>query len=135
MGEVNGAMEYLMDTHVALWWWADDPQLSKTCRDLISDSTNAIYFSSISGYEIIMKHRLGKLQLPPQLANHLGREVATEGWVERGVNLATCVLAAGFVTPHRDPFDRILAAQAIDGDLPLLSIDSALDGFGVNRIW
>jgi len=73
-------MNYLIDTHVALWWWADDKQLSNTVRKLMADRSNEIYFSTISGYEIILKDRLGKLPLPEQLITHLADAVNDEGW-------------------------------------------------------
>ena len=129
-------MEYLIDTHVALWWWANDPHLSQTARKLVSDPDNTIFFSAISGYEILLKHRLGKLSLPNSLASNLAGEVCTEGWRECPVTLAAAAMAAQFSLSHRDLFDRILAAQAILSALPLISIDGTLDEFtGVDRIW
>lgn len=128
-------MDYLLDTHVALWWWANDSNLPKSVADIVSDSENTIYFSAISGYEMLLKNRLGKLQLPPQLIDNLADEVGAEGWVEKTVTLSASARAAKFEAVHRDPFDRILAAQAIDAGIPILSKDGALDAFKVDRVW
>ena len=128
-------MEYLLDTHVALWWWANDSNLPESVAEIVSDSENTIYFSAISGYEMLLKYRLGKLQLPPQLVGNLEDEVGAEGWVEKAVSLSASVRAAKFEAAHRDPFDRILAAQAIDAGIPILSKDGALDAFKADRVW
>jgi len=128
-------MEYLLDTHVALWWWSNDSKLPQPVIDLLSDSENTIYFSAICGYEILLKNRLGKLPLPPPLVKNLSAEVTTEGWIEKPVTLSASVRAAGFDSVHRDPFDRILAAQSIEAGIPIISIDEALDLFGVDRFW
>lgn len=92
-------MEYLMDTHVALWWWADDPQLSPCAVDLLSNPRNSIYFSAISASEMLLKNRLGKLNLPIELITGLPREVFNEGWIERPVTLSDSVAAARFPVP------------------------------------
>lgn len=128
-------MEYLIDTHVALWWWANDKQLSKKARKLLSSDKTTIYFSAISACEILIKHRRGKLKLPTALVEQLTTEVRAEGWIERSVNLAATVKAAQFEADHRDPFDRILAAQSLTSNIPVVSIDGAMDSFGVQRVW
>ncbi len=128
-------MDYLLDTHVALWWWANDSKLPQPVIDILSDPGNTIYFSAICGYEILLKNRLGKLPLPRALVENLSKEVNIEGWSEKPVTLSASVRAAKFDIAHRDPFDRILAAQSIEAGIPIISIDEALDLFGVDRFW
>ncbi len=127
-------MAYLLDTDVALWWWANDSNLPKSVAEIISDPGNTIYFSAISGYEMLLKNRLGKLELPSQLIETLGDEVRTEGWIEKSVTLSATARAAEFATAHRDPFDRILAAQAIEAGIPILSKDGAFDALKADRV-
>ncbi|MEQ1843874.1 MAG: type II toxin-antitoxin system VapC family toxin, partial [Verrucomicrobiales bacterium] len=103
--------------------------------DILTAPGNALYFSAISAYEILLKNRLGKLDLPIELITDLPREVLNAGWIERPISLSASVMAARFPASHRDPFDRILAAQAIEAKIPVISIDSALDSFGVTRVW
>ncbi len=128
-------MRYLIDTHVLLWAAKDDPQLSRLANAILVDETETIFVSAVSGYEIASKFRLGKL---PQAA------VMTqdfEGWVRRlgfillPLTTAHAVRAGLFEGEHRDPFDRLLAAQAEGEGLVLLSSDEKLDGFGVRRVW
>jgi PIN domain nuclease of toxin-antitoxin system len=124
-------MNYIIDTHVALWWWADDKQLSNTVRELMADTSNEIYFSAISGYEIILKNRLGKLPLPEQLIINLADAVNDEGWKQLPLSLNDTLKAASYTVDHRDPFDRMLAAQSQINSYPLLSADKALELFPV----
>lgn len=128
-------MDYLIDTHVALWWWANDSQLSKAAKILLQDSENTIFFSSVSAYEILLKHRLGKLLIPQPLINDILAEVKTEGWSQRSLTVEAASMAAQFEQDHRDPFDRMLAAQSITSKMPLISVDAELDPFGVKRVW
>ena len=125
-------MNYILDTHVALWWWADDKQLSNTVREIMADTSNEIYFSAISGYEIILKKRLGKLSLPEQLIINLASAINDEGWKPLPLSLNDTLKAASYTVDHRNPFDRMLAAQSQINDSPLLSADKAFDLFPVN---
>lgn len=128
-------MRFLLDTHVLLWWLYDDPRLSETAREIVADGDNEILVSSASAWEISTKHRLGKLPG----AGPLARDIA--GWVERAgfreltVTLAHAQRAGSWPQAHRDPFDRMLAAQSAIEDLPLLSRDPALTAFGVRLVW
>jgi PIN domain nuclease of toxin-antitoxin system len=124
-------MNYLIDTHIALWWWTDDGQLNNELRSLMSDESNTIYFSAISGYEILQKHRLGKLPLHQQLVTHLMDVVYEEGWKQLPLTLDETLKAASYVSEHRDPFDRMLAAQSQINDFALISTDKAFVNFPV----
>jgi len=115
----------LLDTHALLWW----------ARALIADSANTIYVSSASAWEISTKHRLGRL---PE-ANVLVQDMA--GWFERAgltelpITVAHAQRAGTLPQPHRDPFDRMLAAQSLLEDLPIVGRDEGLGKFGVSLVW
>jgi PIN domain nuclease of toxin-antitoxin system len=128
-------LKFLLDTHALLWWLFDDPRLPEVPRRLIADPSNQIYISSACAWEVCTKHRLGKLPAAEQLAQDVPGWVARAGFVELPVTLRHAQKAGGWRQPHRDPFDRMLAAQSVLEDLPLISRDEALDGFGVRRIW
>lgn len=130
-----GELKFLLDTHALLWWLFDDPQLPRKPRGLITDPANQIYVSSASAWEICTKHRLGKLPAAEQLAQDVPGWVARAGFMELSVTLRHAQKAGGWHLSHRDPFDRMLAAQSVLEDLRLISRDEALDGFGVHRIW
>jgi len=125
----------LLDTHALLWWAFDARELSKRARALIADSANTIYVSSASAWEISTKHRLGRL---PE-ANVLVQDMA--GWFERAgltelpITVAHAQRAGTLPQPHRDPFDRMLAAQSLLEDLPIVGRDEGLGKFGVSLVW
>ena len=128
-------MRFLLDTHAFLWWLFDDPRLSANARDIIADADNSILVSSASGWEISTKHRLGRLPV----ASELARDIT--GWVERArfeelpIRLAHAQRAGSWAQSHRDPFDRMLAAQCALEEIPLVSRDPAFSAFGIRLIW
>jgi PIN domain nuclease of toxin-antitoxin system len=128
-------MRFLLDTHALLWWLFDDPGLSVNARDIIADSENTILVSSASAWEIATKHRLGRLPA----ARELVRDVA--GWVERAglthlaITIQHAQRAGSWAQTHRDPFDRMLAAQSAIEDVPLITRDPAFGPFGVRLVW
>ena len=130
-----GELKFLLDTHALLWWLFDDPKLPATLRQLISDPANEIYVSSVSAWEICTKHRLGKLPAAEPLVQNVSAWVARAGLQELPVTLRHAQRAGSWPHPHRDPFDRMLAAQSVIEDLPLISRDETLESFGVRRVW
>lgn len=127
-------MQILLDTHVLLWWLREDPHLSKTALDLIRDSANEILVSAAVGWEIAIKVNLGKIR-PATLIAGLEDIVSREAFVELPVSLAHAVRAGLLPMHHRDPFDRLLVAQAELMHLPILSADETLDSYHVRRLW
>ena len=101
-------MRLLLDAHALLWWLADDPSLSRNARDLIADPTNEVIVSAATVWEIAIKRAIGKLDAPDGLATVLDRS----GFIEAPVTAADAERAGGLGAIHRDPFDRILVAQA-----------------------
>jgi len=122
----------LLDTHALLWWLADDPKLSSRSRELIADPANQVAVSAVSGWEIGIKQALGKLDVDPE---RMLAEVQDNGFALLNVNFKHG-LAAGALPPHhRDPFDRMLIAQAQCEGLKLISIDEALAEYDVDVFW
>lgn len=128
-------LKLLLDTHTALWWWLDAPQLSETARQKMADRDNEIYFSAASAYEIFQKVRLGRLIVPQSIQDNLPKVIQDEGWIQLPLTLAEATMAASMEHANRDPFDRMLAAQSQLGDIPIISIDGFFDLAPVARIW
>lgn len=128
-------MRLLLDTHALLWWLAGDPQLSKAARDAIADETNDILVSAASAWEVTTKHRLGKLPGAGPLAVDFAREVRLQGFQPLPITLEHGQVTGALVGAHRDPFDRMLVAQAREEKLALVSNESLFDGFGIARVW
>ncbi len=128
-------MKALLDTHALLWWVADSARLSETARRLIRDDSNEILVSAASAWEIATKYRLGKLPGGETVARDVVGCIGTQGFTELQINVADAERAGRLPGPHRDPFDRMLIAQALARDLPLVSVDAAFDRYAVNRVW
>ena len=128
-------MRLLLDTHALIWWVNDDPKLGQAASAAIRDPANIIHVSAVSAMEIATKYRLGKLDEAALLARDFEREVEAEGFVETPVTWRHARLAGSLDIAHKDPFDRLLIAQALVDDLILVSNESVFDGFGVSRLW
>ena len=128
-------MRALLDTHAFLWWLADSERLSAPARRVMADESNAILVSAASAWEIATKLRLGKLTVTEAVALDIAGAVASQGFEELAISVADAERAGRLPGPHRDPFDRMLIAQALSRDLAIVSIDGAFDRYGVNRHW
>lgn len=128
-------MRLLLDTHAALWWWEDSPQLSVTARNSLADPAIEVFFSAVSGYEIFQKVRAGKLSLPRALLVDLPGEVRREGWGVLPLGLGDAVRAASIESPHRDPFDRLIAAQSDVHGLVIVTTDPFFTEAGFRTHW
>jgi PIN domain nuclease of toxin-antitoxin system len=128
-------MNALLDTHAFLWWIADDPRLSETARGFIADGTNEIFFSVVSTWEIVVKAAAGRIE-PPEIAPDLiPHHVTHNGFEILSVRLAHALGVAELPPVHRDPFDRLLIAQAQAEGLAILTDDSHIEKYRVNVIW
>lgn len=128
-------MRYLLDTHALIWWWTDSPNLSEAARGLIADGANTIYVSAISAYEIALKWRLGKL---PQFDDPIGQYgplMASNGFTCLPLTDGHALAAGTLDIGHRDPFDRLIAAQARADDLIVVTRDAALATLGCRTLW
>lgn len=128
-------MRALLDTHAFVWWIADSKRLSETARGAMADDTNEIFVSAASAWEIATKYRLGKLPGGEALAVDVAGTIRPQGFEELAISIADAERAGRLPGPHRDPFDRMLIAQALARDLPVVSTDAVFDGYGVNRLW
>ncbi|USX21880.1 type II toxin-antitoxin system VapC family toxin [Oxalobacteraceae bacterium OTU3REALA1] len=118
-------MRILLDTHIYLWWLQDHPKLSKTARDRII-SASEVYVSSASIWEATIKTGIGKLEVDVQ---QLVTEIENSGFKELGISAKHAAAVAPLPDIHRDPFDRILIAQALCEPLRLLTADAILSGY------
>jgi len=128
-------MKVLLDTHALLWAAFRTDLLSDRACKLIQSPSNEILVSAASAWEIATKYRLGKLPLAQVLVEDFIRKVTAAGYTLLSISAEHALRAGRLPADHRDPFDRMLAAQAIHEDLPLLSCDEQIDVFGVRREW
>ena len=128
-------MLVLLDTHAFLWWIADSGRLSGPARTVIADELNDIVVSAASAWEIATKFRIGKLPGCEAVAVDVAGHIAGQGFEEVAIGVAGAERAGRLPGPHRDPFDRMLAAQALARELPVVSVDPVFDRFGVIRLW
>ena len=128
-------MRLLLDSHAFLWWLIDSPRLSDFARQAIAAETNEVLVSAVTAWEITTKHRLGRLPGVEPVALDIAGTIASQGFDELAITVADAARAGALPGPHRDPFDRMLVAQALSGNLALVSIDSVMDQYGVWRLW
>lgn len=128
-------MNLLLDTHALIWWLLASPRLSASAQAAIADPNNAIWVSAVSGFEVTRKFHLGKLPEADNFAGDVGGFAADEGFGLLDVHIGHAETAGRFDNPHRDPFDRLLIAQAITENMTLVSNEKLFDGFGVKRLW
>jgi PIN domain nuclease of toxin-antitoxin system len=128
-------MRILVDTHALIWWLAGDEQLSADAREAIADESNDVFVSAASAWEVTTKHRLGKLPGAGPLAVDFAREVRAQGFAPLPLTLEHGQVAGALSGDHRDPFDRMLVAQAREEKMALVSNESVFDEYGVARIW
>jgi PIN domain nuclease of toxin-antitoxin system len=129
------AASLLLDTHALLWWLVEPEKLSATAQRAIGDPAAAIFVSAASGWEIATRARLGKLPSAEGLLLDLPSLLRQQGFQPLAVQLHHGVRAGAYPQPHRDPFDRLLAAQAELEGLKLVSIDPALAAFPCRLLW
>lgn len=128
-------MRILLDTHALLWWLSGDEALSARARAAIADESNEVHVSAASAWEVTTKHRLGKLPGAGPLAVDFAREVAAQGFIPMPITVQHGQSAGALPGEHRDPFDRMLIAQAREERMALVSNEVAFDAYGIARIW
>ena len=118
-------VSYLIDTHILLWWLFDDPKLNGNCREIIRNPKHDIFVSSASAWEIATKYRLGKLpEAKPLVSNYLDI-LAKARLINLPITANHAMRAGSLPIQHRDPFDRMLMAQAELEHLPIVTYDRA----------
>lgn len=128
-------MRLLLDTHAFLWWVADDEALSNAARKAISDPSNECLVSTASAWEIAIKVSIGKLSLGSDVRRFLPEQLAANGFSALPVSVAHAARVASLPFHHRDPFDRLLAAQALEERIAVVSRDAVFRKYGVRRVW
>ncbi len=120
-------MRLLLDTHAFLWWLGDDRRLGPTSRAAIADERNVVFVSAASAWEIAVKRRSGKLEAPGDIADW----IAASDFAPLPIDVSHVIAAAELPPHHRDPFDRMLVAQAQLEELTLVARDDTIDAYAV----
>lgn len=128
-------MRALLDTHTFLWAMLDDPRLSPRARDAIEDGQNDIVVSAVTGFEIALKQQLGRLTLPSPAPEFLPARMTAFGFESLAVDMVHALRAATLPPIHRDPWDRILVAQAQTEGLAIVTADPAIARYDVPVLW
>ncbi len=118
-------ISYLIDTHILLWWLFDDPKLDNTCRKIISNPDHRIFVSSVSAWEIATKYRIGKLPEAKEIVEQYSQILHQARFIELNITSAHALRAGNLPIAHKDPFDRMIMAQAELEILPLITYDKA----------
>jgi PIN domain nuclease of toxin-antitoxin system len=125
----------LLDTRALLWWLSDDPALTRSARKIIADTANTLIVSAASAWEIATKVRLGKLPTAGELAAGFSGYVEREGFQLLPISAEHGIRAGLLPGPHKDPFDRMLVAQAQAENVPIVSNKAVFRAYGVRRLW
>ena len=128
-------MRFLIDTHTFLWFVTDDPKLSDYALGLIEDETNEVYLSMATLWEIAIKFSIGKLTLHKPFQDFVDEQIHINEFQLLKIEPAHVKTVSILPLHHRDPFDRMLIAQSIVENLPIISVDTVFDAYGVNRLW
>ena len=128
-------MRLLLDTHAFILWFAGSEQLPLSARRLIEGDDNDVLISAASAWEIATKHRKGKLPEADPLVRDMTGAIAGQDFEELAVTVDDATRAGALPGPLRDPFDRMLIAQALSRNLVLISNESLFDRYGVRRLW
>ena len=121
-------MQLLLDTHILLWWLSDDRKLAKSAREIIANPNNDVLVSSASVWEISIKTGLGRLEIE---LDDLEDAIVKNGFRPLPIGLRHAVTAGRLPTVHRDPFDRMLVAQASVEELRVISHDQVFERYGL----
>jgi PIN domain nuclease of toxin-antitoxin system len=125
----------LLDTHTLLWFLENDPALSANARTAVQNPANHKLVSIATCWEMAIKAGLGKLRLTEPVAVLLGRELPANNFDLLDITLVHATAVEMLPRHHKDPFDRLLIAQAQIEGIPIVSVDAAFDPYGVTRIW
>ncbi len=128
-------MRLLLDTHAFIWWLAGSTRLPAVVRRAIEEESNDKLISAASAWEINTKCRLGKLAGAEEIADDLAGAIAGEGFEELPITVDDAARAGALPGPHRDPFDRMLIAQALARNLVLVSNEPHFSTYGVRCLW
>lgn len=128
-------MAYLLDTHTALWWWSDTTKLGRVGRSILTAKDELIFVSAAAAFEVATKYRSGKLPDIGDPAVNFPRLMTSNGFRSLPVTEAHAMRAGLLEGEHRDPFDRLIAAQALCEEMIVISRDPKIAAFGCAVIW
>lgn len=128
-------MRLLLDTHAFLWWMSGDRALPATVEAALKDDDNEVFVSAATAWEIAIKFRAGKLPAAARLVAGFDEIIAGQGFSEIPITIRHGISAANLPLIHKDPFDRMLIAQAIAANLTLVSNEAIFDAYGIMRLW
>jgi PIN domain nuclease of toxin-antitoxin system len=127
-------VQILLDTHVLIWWLEDAGRLSRRARAILENSDNRVVVSAVVGWEISIKVGIGKME-PRSLIQRLEGVLKEQSFSELPITMTTAVRSGLLPLHHRDPFDRLLVAQAQSLKIGILSADAIFDRYEVKRLW
>jgi PIN domain nuclease of toxin-antitoxin system len=127
-------LKILLDTHALIWWFGNEAKLSRRACSIITNHNNTVLVSAAIAWELAIKVNLGKFDALA-LTTELPRYTEEEGFEELPISMDQAVRAGLLPLHHRDPFDRLLVAQAQALNVPILSADAVLDQYDVKRVW
>ncbi len=128
-------MGLLLDTHAAIWWWLDSSRLSATARAAIIAEPQSVYISAVTAIEIAIKFRIGKLAEFGDPKRRFPELLAADDFESLAITPSHALAAGLLAGAHRDPFDRLLAAQALEEGLTVVTRDPELAAFGCKVLW
>ncbi len=128
-------MKLMLDTHTLLWFIGGDTALSKTVRELIEDPQNEKFVSIVSIWETAIKVSIGKMTLTAPFEVLFPKQLQINGFELLPITVEHAYVVVGLPFHHRDPFDRLMAAQTITEAMTMLSVDEIFDDYGITRVW
>jgi len=128
-------VKLLLDTHALLWWISDDDRLSARAGALVGDGANEVFVSAVSAWEIVVKAGIGRLEVPDPIDRFVVSQLEANAFHPLAITMRHALGLASLPDVHRDPFDRILASQALLDDLTLVSGDRVFAGYPVTTEW
>ena len=127
-------MTVLIDTHCWLWWMVSPERLSNQALDIIQDGENTILFSAVSSWEIAIKYAIGKINLPEPPDEFIPKRLIRDGFTSISIEHTHALFTASLPRHHNDPFDRLLIAQALLEQVPIITADAAIELYDVDII-
>jgi PIN domain nuclease of toxin-antitoxin system len=128
-------MKILLDTCAFIWIVTDDAKLSEKAKEIFLNSENEIFLSAVTGLEITVKYSLGKLRLTEPPAEFVMNRIQANGLTELPISMKHTLALQNLPLHHKDPFDRLLIAQSMVNQIPLLSADQQLSAYGIECHW